>query len=305
MENVILRMLVIFIIILLGVLVKKADLIPEDGDKVLSTLVIYIGNPALIFNSVLSGNLEITRKEAFFYVMISFVFYAVLILVGKAMSYIPFLKAIPRKHMEAMLVFTNMGFIGLPVIQSIYGDGAIFYIAIMGIPFNILVYSYGVYLLGKESSRMPLKNMLNPSIITAVAVLLLFFMDIPVPSFVMDLTDMVGGITVPLALIIVGYNLARESILNILKDKAVYLFLIFKLILYPAAILLIFRPFVKNPVFLGVMVIVAAMPVGSNVSMINREYGEEKDSAALAKCTVLSTIVSAIAIPIWAAILLV
>jgi predicted permease len=61
---------------------------------------------------------------------------------------------------------------------------------------------------------------------------------------------------------------------------------------------------VKNPVFLGVMVIVAAMPVGSNVSMINREYGEEKDSAAIAKCTVLSTVVSAIAIPVWAAVLL-
>lgn len=304
MGNVILRMLVIFIIILLGVVVRKAKLIPEDGDKGLSSLVIYIGNPALIFYSVLSGNLEITKKEALFYVMISFVFYAVLILVGKVMSYFPLLKTIPRKHIEAMLVFTNMGFIGLPVIQSIYGDGAIFYIAIMGIPFNILVYSYGVYLLGKESSRLPLKNMLNPSIITAVVVLFLFFLDIPIPGFFMDLTDMVGGITVPLALIIVGYNLARESILDILRDKVVYLFLLLKLLLYPAVIFLLFRPFVKNPVFFGVMVIVAAMPVGSNVSMINREYGEEKDSAAIAKCTVLSTVVSAIAIPIWAAVLL-
>ena len=92
--------------------------------------------------------------------------------------------------------------------------------------------------------------------------------------------------------------------MDILRDKSVYLFLLIKLVLYPAVILLIFRPFVKNPVFLGVMVIIAAMPVGSNVSMINREYGEEKDSAAIAKCTVLSTIVSAVAIPVWAAALL-
>lgn len=304
MGNVILRMAVIFIIILVGVLIRKVKLIPEDGDKILSTVVIYVGNPALIFSSVLSGNLEITRTEALWYVGISFVFYGVMIAVGKLMSYLPFLKKIPRKHIEAMLVFTNMGFIGLPVIQSVYGDGAVFYIAVMGIPFNILVYSYGVYLLGKESGKLPLKNMLNPSIIAAVVVLLLYFTGLPVPSFVTELMDMVGGITIPLALIIVGYNLARASIWDILRDRSAYIFLLLKLFLYPAVIWLIFRPFIKNPVFLGVMVIVAAMPVGSNVSMINREYGEERDSGAIAKCTVLSTVLSAVSIPVWAALLL-
>lgn len=304
MSQIILQMLVLTLVIFVGAIIHYTHLLPEDADKIFSTLVIYITNPALILHSVLSNELGITKIQTLQYLGIGFLFYIVLIVVAKLFGKLPLGGSISKKHLEAMLVFTNMGFMGLPVVQAVYGDGGIFYIALMGIPFNILVYSYGVYLLAKQGETFSVLRIINPSIIVAIGVLALYFLEVPVPEVIMDTAELLGDVTVPLALLVIGFNLAKEPLKEILCDANTYVFVLIKLLIYPLIIWGIFRTFIADKNFLGVLAIIAAMPVGSNVAMLHSQYGDENGGGRIAKCTVLSTIGSVISIPLIVAFLL-
>ena len=306
MTQVINQMIVLFFMLAIGYICGKTKVFSRESNLTLSRAVIYIANPALIINTVTSG--QITGSKSYTLVIIGFsaLFYIVVPILAKVFTFvIPFTRK-KRKTYEALYCFSNCGFMGIPVINALYGAEAIFYVAIFMIPFNVLVYTYGVLLLsGNEDGakvKIDVKKILNPVVLASIVALAIYFLNIKTPYVVNETVSLVGAMTTPLALITIGSNLSYVPIKDVFFDFRMYLFAVFRLLLFPIVVWFIFQFFIQDAMLLNVMVAVAAMPVAANVTLISNEYGG--DSVTIAKATFMTTLLSLGSIPILAALIL-
>lgn len=199
------------------------------------------------------------------------------------------------------LAFPNVGFIGYPVAVALFGDGALFYAAILALPFNLLSYSLGPLLLGRgrplplEAAVHPLHRGLCPGIGAGADRL-------RPPALVGEMLDFVGDITVPLSLLVVGSLLAGMSAGQVLRSPKLWLLTAIRLLLLPVALCLVLRALGIDSLVLGIAVTQMAMPVAVNGTLLSMEYGG--DTECMAQITFLTTAASIVTIPIVAVLLL-
>ena len=193
------------------------------------------------------------------------------------------------------LAFPNVGFIGYPVAVALFGDGALFYAAILALPFNLLSYSLGPLLLA-GAARFRWKQLFTPCIVASVLGLVLALTRLRPPALVGEMLDFVGDITVPLSLLVVGSLLAGMS------AGQVWLLTAIRLLLLPVALCLVLRALGIDSLVLGIAVTQMAMPVAVNGTLLSMEYGG--DTECMAQITFLTTAASIVTIPIVAVLLL-
>ncbi len=295
------RMLMLFAIMMIGFIANKAGIIDEYANKKFSSLVVNITAPAMILASSEGAASLGSKKDALLVLLVAVSMYAFLGLMSLTVRRLFRIPAGEEGVYRFMIVFGNNAFMGFPVVQAIFGDNALFYAAIFNIPNNILAYSYGVYLLTKhrgEGGNFRWQNMVNPGVVSAVLTLLLFLLGLSLPSFAITTLDCVGNITTPLAMIVIGASLANVPLKSVLKDVKIYLFSLYKMILLPALIWSVARLLIKNPVVLGVLVIISAMPCATIAVMLSTEYGGDAKTAS--RYVFVSTVLSVITIPIVA-----
>ncbi len=305
MTQVINQMIVLFLMLTIGYICGKTKVFSKESNHTLSRVVIYIANPALIINTVTSG--QITGDKSYTLLIIGFsaLFYIVVPILAKIFTFVvPFTRK-NQKTYEALYCFSNCGFMGIPVINALYGPEAIFYVAIFLIPFNILVYTYGILLLSGEQEdkvKINFTKILNPVVIASIITLIIYFLNIKTPYVVNETVSLLGAITTPLAMITIGCNLSFIPVKDVFLDWKMYIYAILRLLLFPVAVWLIFRFFIQDVMLLNVMVVISAMPVAANVTLISNEYGG--DSNTVAKATFMTTLISLGSIPILAALIL-
>lgn len=304
MTQVVNQMIILFFMLLIGYICGKAKVFTQESNLTLSRAVIYIANPALIINTVTSG--QITGSKSFTLGIIGFslLFYLVVPILAKVFTFvIPFTKK-NKKTYEALYCFSNCGFMGIPVINALYGAHAVFYVAIFMIPFNILVYTYGILLIcgDQDNVKVDLKKIINPVVIASLITLIIYFAGIKTPYVVNETVSLIGAVTTPLAMITIGCNLSFIPIKEVFLDWKMYAYALLRLLLFPVVIWLIFRWFIQDELLLNVMVVIAAMPVASNVTLISNEYGG--DVKTIARVTFITTLLSLFSIPVLAALIL-
>lgn len=126
MTNIINQMLILFLMIVVGYITGRCNVFDEDSNKVMSRVVIYVANPALMLNTVTSGQITGTKLHTLYVIGVGTLYFILVpIFVKVIIHVVPFFKK-ERSVYEAMLIFTNLGFMGIPVINAIYGAGAIF-----------------------------------------------------------------------------------------------------------------------------------------------------------------------------------
>ena len=199
------------------------------------------------------------------------------------------------------LAFPNVGFIGYPVAVALFGDGALFYAAILALPFNLLSYSLGPLLLA-GAARFRWKQLFTPCIVASVLGLVLALTRLRPPALVGEMLDFVGDITVPLSLLVVGSLLAGMSAGQVLRSPKLWLLTAIRLLLLPVALCLVLRALGIDSLVLGIAVTQMAMPVAVNGTLLSMEYGG--DTACMAQITFLTTAASIVTIPIVAVLLL-
>ncbi len=306
MTQVINQMIVLFLLLAIGYICGKVKLFSQESSQTLSRIVIYVANPALIVNTVTSGQIAGSKSYTLIIIGLSSLFYIVIPILAKLFTFaIPFTRR-NRKTYEALYCFSNCGFMGIPVINALYGPEAIFYVAIFMIPFNVLVYTYGILLLSgnKEGSEVQLnfKKILNPVVIAAIITLVIYFVGVKTPYVVNETMSLVSAITTPLAMITIGLNLSFVPVKAVFLDWKMYVYTILRLLLFPVAVWFVFRFFITDTMLLSVMVVISAMPVAANVTLIANEYGG--DSVTVAKANFITTLLSLGSIPILAALIL-
>lgn len=293
------KMLVLFLIMLTGYAACKKDILTEPVRKKLSGVIVNIANPCIILSAVLDGDLSVVKSSDVFLTMgVSWVVYGVLFVIAEI---IPRLLLVPKKEFSmyrVMTVFSNMGYMGFPILLSVYGNTALLYASIFLIPFNFLIYTYGVLTMKKKGEKggFKIKAVFNNGVLACILMILLFFTGIKIPQVLCDTITSIAGMTVPVSMMIIGAALAEIRLADLFTDVRLLLFAVLRLMAVPIIGMQIVTRLITQTEIAGVTLVVLATPVGSLVAMLAQEY--DGDYMLASKGVALTTMLSVITIPV-------
>lgn len=204
-----------------------------------------------------------------------------------------------------MLTFGNIGFFGLPLIRSLFGADAVFFAALFNIPFNFLAYSVGVLLVqgGRREGQKLWRLLLNPGVITAAAVPLLYLLHLRYPRPLVNVVTTLGDMTLPLLMFTVGSTLSTMTLREMLGNWKVDCTVALKLLVIPLLISLPLRFILRqDALMLGVSTLLACMPVAGVSTALNILYGEHEKESGTA--VFLSTVLALLTVPVMVRLLL-
>lgn len=290
--------IILFLLIIVGFIARKKNVIKDETIEHFSEFVLKITLPLFI---IVSMDNDFSRDKIVFsglILLISFFTYLFKIFISQI--FIKYMNPldIQKGVYKFLIVFSNAGFMGYPISYAIYGDDGVFYTAMLNIAYNIMVWTYGVSLLNSdEKDDEGVKKLLtNPGIIGVAIGLLLFLTPLTLPSLIKEPMAMVGNMTTPLAMIVVGGILGGTKIGNAFKNKKLIIASLLRLIFIPLIILLVLLPFHLPKIVLGITVIVDAMPCAANTAIFARKY--KSDYSLASQGVFISTLMNIITTPI-------
>ena len=341
-------MMTLFAIVIVGYVAGKMGYMGGDFDRRLSNIVIDITCPALILSSTMGGTLP-HRDMILPLLLISLLTY--LLLAGVAFFLPRYLTHRPdeRGIVGFALMFGNVGFIGYPVVASIFGHQAVFYAAVLNVVNTFAVFTVGTMLITKNSSK-PNRPTPSPSLrgrgadsfaaesskdksiysppsqggagggsvgggsasgfslgslllstpmLAAYLSILIVALGIDnVPSVISQPLTMIGNITVPAALLIIGSSMSHLSARTMLGNRTVYLTTLFRLCLLPLAIYFLSRLVGFSPLVVSINTVVIAMPVATYGTILCLKHGH--DTTLITEVTFITTLLSVLTIPLAA-----
>lgn len=302
------QMLVLFLIMLAGFFAEKKEALDEDASKKISWIVVNIANPSMILASV-SGDSRIQPEELALTVLLALIIFACLI--GLA-AVLPGLLRVDRSQYgvyRVMTVFSNIGFMGFPLLSALYGKESLLYAALFVLIYNVLIYTYGILCLdqnsagnGKNNKKLldSIKKIINVGVLSALGALILYFGNIRLPEVITQVFDMFADLTAPLSMMVIGASFGQMSFRDLVTDVRLLIFSGVKLLLIPIGSMWAISRFVDNPILLGVCLVVLATPVGSMTAMLAKQY--DCDSELASRGVAVTTLLSVAAIPAVAAI---
>lgn len=303
-KNVFTQVFILFILILVGYIATKKNLIDSSLTKKLSKLIMNIFLPCMIINSMQLEYSPTVLKKVLLLILISLLIYAISFLIAIIF------KAISRSKNDIgvyqfAILFSNVGFMGYPIVEAILGKDAIFYAAIFNIPFNLLIMTLGVFVICKENNNysFSFKSLINPVIISIFIGLSLFILNIKLPYIINRPIELLGNITTPLSMIVIGSMLCLSSISECVKNKKLYIVSFIRLILMPILIYFILKGIVYDKLLFSIPIVIVSMPVASNTAILSSEYNANDKLAS--QLVFMSTLFSIVTIPIISSILLI
>lgn len=302
MIDVILKISTIFVMIFIGYIAVKLKFVPSKAQEELVKLILNINIPCMLLCSItgneISSDSLMTTVKMFGYSGIYFIVAAL----GSILLTKLFRIKTENDIGVYQMIFTsiNTGFIGFPVTKALFGDAALYFMVLHNIVLNICLYSICTLQLNgtglkKGMLSKTMKSMINPCIISAVIGILLLFMGIHIPGYIDGIIAPIGDATIPLAMIIVGLQLAEGKIADCFKNKKLILFCIVVMLLRPLAVLCIVSMLPIEEVLKTVLVLGSAFPPVTTISALAANEGRNYKLAADA--TIITTLMAAITLP--------
>ena len=270
-----------------GVYLSRKGFLSPQGTKDLGAILLRVIIPCVIVKSYIT---EFSRER-----LLELALSAGLALIGfilaMVISYLVFGK---RRRLENFAAsFCNAGFIGIPLAQAIIGEEGVFYIAASVALLNLFQWTYGVYIMADRKDAISARTIAkNPVVIAIVIGVVLFVSQIPVPGIVTSTLGYIAGMNTPIAMILMGTYLAKLPLKKLL-DKRAYGCVLFRLVIIPAVILLVFWAL---PVANVDIALAAATPVGANICVFAQQYDCDYEFSVVTVC--LSTLLSVITVPL-------
>ena len=295
--------IILFLLMGIGFAASKAKFLDRAGSKALSSFLVNIALPCLVVISMQIPVNPQTMEKTCTTLTLALIFFAISTLIAVIVPLFMPAKYSERGVFSFMLVFSNLGFMGIPVTQAIFGTDAVFYTTLFMLPFNLLVFTIGILML-RPDMRMNFnpKLFVNPGIIASIIGMLFFFTGFTIPSPVYDVMDYLGSTTTPLAMVVTGSLLATMPFSNLFSDYRIYILSAFRLLIIPVIVYLVISPYSTDPVIFAIPVLLAAMPAAANSVILAEEYNA--DSSLASKGVFITTLLSIVTIPLLAVILM-
>lgn len=296
--NIFNQILVIFLVLIVGYAAKKVNAVSDSFCSGLVQFITNISLPAMIISSM---NYDFSPQMLLMsgkLLIICIIAYIISIIAAYIMPKVFRIKEQKKGVFQFMIIFANIGYMGIPVINAVYGSQGVFYAAIYNMPFNLLIWTLGVILLQKKgkNSGISFKKLINPGTVSVLIGFAIFIFSIKLPVPIAATINMVGSVTTPLSMFYIGAMLAGEKLGRLFSDPATYEMSFVRLILLPLIVLLVMRPFVSDKLLLGVPVILTAMPAAANTAIMAGLY--DADIYTASQGVFISTMLSVLTIPL-------
>ena len=298
MDNIITQMLILLLLVVAGFISNKCCLTGGDFDRKLSNFIINVSCPCLILSSVMGDTIPDSSLIVPL-LLVGFVTYAVLFGVSWLLPRYFVRQADIRGMYSFMLMFGNVGFIGYPVVASIFGHEAVFYASLLNVPNTLFIFVVGtVFVLGDgQKMRFNPRTLYCPAMIASylsIAIVALGWE--AVPRVVAEPLHLLGNITVPGALLVIGSSMAQIGRHHILGSPRTYVMTAFRLLIIPIAVYVLSRTAGVDETVNRINTVLIGMPVASYGTMFCLKYG--RNEGEMVRGTLITTILSVVTIPL-------
>ena len=299
-SNIAIALCKLFSLLIVGYFLNKKKILDSHINTGLSALLLNATNPALILSS-LGATGGVAKGDVSKLLVFGLCFYIMLPIFAWLIVHLLRIHPSKRSISQLLIIFSNTGFMAIPILQTLYGDVSVFYSNILNLPFNFLFFSYGVYLMNRETAgasggKLNWRKFINPGIVASAIALLLYFCNITLPKVATETFSFLGNMTPPLSMIILGSVLAEYPLSSIFKDLKINLMLIVKQLLLPVIATVLAHLVFTDPVITGIITLTFAMPCATMTVMLSKEY--KSDTLTASAGVVFTTVLSLITIPV-------
>lgn len=289
------QVIVLAILMSVGYVATKKEIITEDISKGMTLILTNIGLPALILSSFNMSYSNDTLKG----VILIFLYSVGIHLFTIVLSQILFIKYPKGKKSVLSFgsIFPNSGFMGLPLIFELFGQEATLYASVFMIPYHTIQWTYGENMLSKEKAKISIKKLATtPALVAVILGSLIFILKIEMPYVVGKPLSLLSSLTSPLSMLILGEKITKLKFKEILMDKDIYYGCFIKLILVPLMTLIFLKAVNAPSLLLNIMVVMQSLPAAVLLVVLTQKHEGEIEFAS--KFTMISHILSIITIPL-------
>ena len=289
------QMAFLFTCILLGYIISRLRVLPENADKVLSKLETYVLAPALVINSFRTNCTPENLSDNASLIGYSCILLGVSLVMTLAVA--PLFTKDPEEigvYRYSLLV-PNYGFMGNALVQGLYGEEGLFRFLIFSLPVTAFVYGVGVMWLTAGRQKVTWKSFVNPSFLSMIIGLLLGVTGLPLPAFVTKTVSSCAACFSPIAMILTGIVIAHFDLKELFSQKKVYVLTLVRIIIIPLIVFAAVRALHLPQTAAHMIIIFSVMPLGMNTIIYPAAFGlNEKPGASMA---VISNIIGLITVP--------
>ncbi len=270
------QVLILFVLIAIGFVCGKTKLINESGSKVMADVVLYFVTPCVIINAF--------QREFDVTMLIKLIVSAVCsaAILGFSVLVAQLLFKTQERHRACIFkfatVFSNCGYMSLPLQQALLGDEGVFYGATFVAMFNIFVWSYGIITMkGKDDKASGIKILINPGIIGTLIGVVLFLCSIELPSVIAQPISYMAALNSPVPMLIIGYYLSKANLKKAFTDAWSYVSMGLRLVILPLLTLVVLLICGIKGALLVSLTISVSSPVAAITTMMSAKYGHDTE----------------------------
>jgi len=300
--GVVVNQIIVFAILMaVGFIAAKARVFTNDVLDALSRIIVKVILPLLIFTIVAGSGVKVEDFLASGnFAIATICCFILLFLTGTAVSKLCKLEGKTANVFIALTTFGNMGFVGIPLIQSIYGGSAgSICISVYALIDMALLWTLGVYLCSKHeknSNRLSaVKNMINPTTVALVIAIIIVFFKIPVPALLMNTIEGIGNTSKYLTLMYLGGCLACVSVKGLIKKPSIYILTALKMLIIPIVVYYFLGYLLTQP-SRTILTLIVGLPSMTTVAMVAKIY--RSDDVFATETIFVSTLACLITIPV-------
>ena len=288
------QVLILFVLVLVGYVLGKTNIITDKGGKICSDLALLVATPCVIINSFQREYSPALMYELLVALLVAFGLHLVAIVI----AHIVYRKDTPTTRVyRASAVLSNAGFMGLPLQQAVLGNQGVIYGATYVVAMSVTVWSYGLLIMDKSSGKIPVRKMVfSPGVIGLVIGLLLFACRIALPEIVLIPVRHLGNLNTPLPMLFTGYYLSKVDVKKALKKGGDYGVLAMRLIVIPVISVALMYVCGIRGVMLVSMAVACTAPVAVAVAMFADRYRQDTETSI--NLVALSTLFSVLTMPL-------
>lgn len=301
------QVFIMFLLIIIGFVLYKIKFISKETNTQLTNLVLYVVIPAMILNTYQMDYDVEKAKNMLLGFLLAFVSIVIAIIISNLMRIGSNQKSLGTERF--CIVFTNCGFMAIPLMNAIFGQIGVFYCNTYLTVFNFIVWTYGVVIMKKskqnqeeeyenkkQSLKQKLKPFLTPTMFSIFIGIAMYFLQIKFPSSVQETLGYVASMNTPLAMIISGVYIAQSDLIGALKNKRVYSNVVLKSFVVPLAVLALFYILPLDETLKLTILIATACPTAANAMLFANRFDGDVERAS--NVFTLSTLMSIISLPV-------
>lgn len=284
---------IFLMLIVLGVVAMRFKLLDEHSLGNVSKLVMRMALPAFIFINTAEGATREGLAASLMVIPLAVALYLLLFLLSRLIEKLFHLRGNRAHVFRAIVMFGNVGFMGIPLVIELYPDTALLYISLFTILDQMLFWTYGVAMTkpveeGKKQSLSlsGLKNVLSPALVAILAATVMVLLNLHLPNVFVQALTKLGNASMPLSLIYIGGMLTLTDVRKVLKCGELYAEIILKMLALPIVFFLVMKLIGVPEDMAGTITFLAGLPSINMVAMLSKNNGSDGDYAV---CAVMMT----------------